>query len=261
MATMQNTMQNMMQNAMQSMMQNRLVRKKHYGLLCLMAVLLALVPLRLEAAQTSASDSASLKQVLAQMDAASVHFHEAYAHFNADLYTAIVEQHEAQIGQIAIRRHGKSVEMGTLITSQGGLKTDRQLLFKDGRFYYYEPNLKQETIYPASKSYEGFLSLGFGGSGEQLCEHWQVSLEGFEKIDGVEVARLNLVPKSAEVRNNFSHILLWIDPQRALAYKQKIFMPSGDTRTVVFTEMRYNQSAPSSMFTIHTAPGTKKIVK
>lgn len=243
------------------MKQNWLSRVKGYGMVCLAVAVVAGLPTRLRAEQANLPHAAELKQVLAQMDAASQRFHEAYAHYNADLYTAIVEQHEAQIGQVAFRRHGSGLEMGILISSQGGQATDRQLLFKEGRLYYYEPNLNQETIYPASKSYESFLSLGFGGSGREIEQNWTVSLEGFETIDGVRVAKLNLVPKSAEVRNNFSHIEIWVDPTRALAYKQELYMPSGDTRTVLYQGMRYNQPAPSTMFTIRTAPGTKKIVK
>lgn len=202
-----------------------------------------------------------LKQILAEMNTASEHFRSASASFNADLYTAVVQEHEAQNGTIAFRRKGGSTEMGLRINSEGGQPTDRELVYKGGRLDYYEPNLHQETIYPASKSYESFLTIGFGGSGRDLASQWQITFEGMEMMNGVQVAKLNLVSNDPKVRNNFSHIMLWIDPQKSLAYKQEIFMPSGDTRTVTYSDVKYNTSLPSSMFTIHVAPGTKKIVK
>ncbi len=222
------------------------------------ASMLATAPLM---AQASAQNTAQLKQILSQMDAASAHFRSASASFDADLYTAIVQQHEAQAGTIAFRRERNGTEMMVHITSEGGQPTDRELVYKHGQLDYYEPNLKQETIYSAGNNYESFLTIGFGGSGHDLAAHWHITFEGMETLNGVKVAKLDLVSDDPKVRNNFSHITIWIDPQKALAYKQELFMPSGDSRTVTYTNVHYNTSLPSSMFTIHAAPGTKKIVK
>jgi outer membrane lipoprotein-sorting protein len=224
----------------------------------LAASLLAPAPLM---AQEPAQNQAQLKQILSEMDAASAHFRSASASFHADLYTAIVQQHEPQAGTIAFRREHGGTEMMVHITSEGGQPANRQLVFKHGQLDYYEPNLKQETIYSAGNNYESFLTIGFGGSGRELAAHWQITLEGTGMMNGVKVAKLDLVPKDAKVRDNFSHITIWIDPQKSLAYRQELFMPSGDTRTVNYADVHYNKPLPSSMFTIHAAPGTKKIVK
>lgn len=207
---------------------------------------------------------AQLDKVLSEMDAASKHFRSAAANFISDNYTAVVQLHQEQGGTIAFRRVRSSIEMKVHVTSQSGQPASRELLYKDGVLDFYEPNLKQETIYSAGKNrqtYESFLTLGFGGSGRELAEDWNVTFEGMETMDGVRVAKLNLVSKSQAVRNNYSHILVWIDPLRSIAYKQEFFEPSGDTRTVVFSKIQYNSGLPDSMFHIKVAPGTKKIVK
>jgi outer membrane lipoprotein-sorting protein len=224
----------------------------------LAASLLAPAPLM---AQAGSQNQAQLKQILSEMNAASAHFRSASASFHADLYTAIVQQHEPQTGTIAFRRERSGTEMMVHITSEGGQPANRQLVFNHGRLDYYEPNLKQETIYSAGNSYESFLTIGFGGSGRDLAAHWHITLEGTETLNGAKVAKLDLVSNDPKVRNNFSHITIWIDPAKSLAYKQELFMPSGDTRTVTYTDVRYNKPLSSSMFTIHAAPGTKKIVK
>ncbi|MGC8548942.1 MAG: LolA family protein [Acidobacteriaceae bacterium] len=209
-------------------------------------------------------NNVQLDKVLDQMNVASSHFRSAAANFSADNYTAVVQQHEVQGGTIAFRRVRSSAEMKLHITSDGGQATSRELLYKDGVLDYYEPNLKQETIYSAGKNrqtYESFLTIGFGGSGRELVKDWQVTFEGMETLDGVRVAKLNLVSKSQSVRDNFSHILVWIDPIRSIAYKQEFFMSSGDTRTVTYSDIRYNTPLPESAFRIKVAPGTKRIVK
>lgn len=233
--------------------------KKHW-MVCLTAMCL-MAPAALLAQN---KQSAQLDKVLDQMNVASSHFRSAAAKFNADMYTAVVQQHEEQSGTIAFRRVRSNAEMKLHITSEGGQATSRELLYKDGVLDYYEPNLKQETIYSAGKNrqtYESFLTIGFGGSGRELAKDWQVSFEGMETLDGVKVAKLNLVSKSQSVRDNFSHILVWIDPARSIAYKQEFFMSSGDTRTVTYSDIRYNTPLPDSAFRIKVAPGTKRIVK
>jgi outer membrane lipoprotein-sorting protein len=233
--------------------------KKNW-MICLVAACL-LAPASLLA---QPSQSAQLDKVLDEMNVASRHFRSTAADFNADMYTAVVQQHEEQGGTVAFRRKGSSVEMKFHITSEGGQPANRELLYKGGVLDYYEPNLKQETIMRAGKkrqTYESFLTIGFGGSGSDLTKGWTVTFEGMETLDGVKVAKLNLVSKDQTVRDNFSHILVWIDPQRSIAYKQKFFMSSGDTRTVTYSKIRYNTPLADSVFHIKTAPGTKKIVK
>lgn len=233
---------------------------KKIWMVCLLAACM-LVPASLLA---QSSQNAQLNKVLSEMNAASEHFHSAAANFSADTYTAVVEQHDMQDGTIAFRRQGSSVEMRLHITSEGGAPANRDLLYKNGVLDYYEPNLKQETIMPAGKkreTYESFLTIGFGGSGRDLANAWHVTFDGMETMNGVQVAKLDLVSDSQSVRDNFSHILVWIDPLRSIAYKQEFFMASGDTRTVTYSNIRYNTPLSDALFRLKVAPGTHRVVK
>lgn len=210
------------------------------------------------------AQNAQLSKVLGEMNTASEHFHSAAANIEADMYTAVVEQHEEQGGTIAFRRKGSSVEMKLHITSEGGQAANRELLYKDGVLDIYEPNLKQETIMRAGKNRElaeTFLTLGFGGSGSDLEKEWHITFEGMETLDGVKVAKLDLVSDNQSVRDNFSHVTIWIDPLRSITYKQELFEPSGDTRTVTYSQVRYNTPLPDSLFHIKVERGTHRIVK
>lgn len=205
-----------------------------------------------------------LNQVLSEMNAAATRFHSATADFVRDTYTAVVQTHEKKSGTIAFRKSGSSAEMMLHVTSADGQSANQDVLYKDGMLNYYEPNLKQETIMPAGKNRElteTFLTLGFGASGKELAKEWQVTFEGWETMDGVKVAKLDLVSRSQQVRDNFSHILVWIDPQKSIAYQQEFFTSSGDTNTVTYSHVRYNLRLPDSIFRIKVAPGTRRIVK
>ncbi|WP_252263898.1 LolA family protein [Paracidobacterium acidisoli] len=210
------------------------------------------------------AQSADLQKVLSEMDGAAQKFRSATADFSADQYTAVVQSHEMQKGTTAFRRNGNAVEMAVHIVSDNDQPSERQLLYKDGELDYYQASIKQETIFSAGanrQQYESFLTLGFGGSGRDLTASWNVTLQGMEAIDGVQTAKLDLVSKQDSVRNNFSHITVWIDPSRSISLKQVFYAPSGDTRTVTYSNIRYNTSVSSSVFTLHAAPGTVKVRK
>jgi outer membrane lipoprotein-sorting protein len=217
---------------------------------------LGVSPLALQA------QNGDLQKVLSQMDTASEQFRNATADLSADQYTAVVQAHEVQKGTTAFRRAGSAVEMAVHINSDNDQPLERDLLYQGGELDYYQPSIKQETIFSAGanrQQYESFLTLGFGGSGKDLTATWNVTLQGMEAVDGVQTAKLDLVSKQADVRNNFSHITVWIDPMRSISLKQVFYQPSGDTRTVTYTNIRYNGSVASSVFTLHLAPGTVKV--
>ena len=66
--------------------------------------------------------------------------------------------------------------------------------------------------------------LGFGGRGHDMLKSFQVKYLGEDKVDGVDTAKLELVPEAASVRNNIDHIILWIDPTRGISVQQQFFL-------------------------------------
>ena len=206
------------------------------------------------------AQDANLQKVLDQMDASSAKFQNVQADLSADLFTAVVQDHEIQKGRTAFRRAGKSIEMSTQIQTDNGQASERDLLYKDGQLSYYQPSLKQETIFSAGANraeFDSLLATGFGASGKDLSAAWTATFQGMETIDGVQTAKLNLVPKQANVRNNVSRVTVWIDPARDITLKQIFYQPSGDTRTVTYSNIRYNTHLPSSLFTLKVASGTQ----
>lgn len=210
-------------------------------------------------AASSAPAAADLQSVLKQMDTAAPKFQDLQADISVDLYTAVVQEHQSQTGTTAFRRAGNSLEMVThLKASNGAAASD--LLYRNGELDVYQPAAKTETILSAGANrgeYDSMLATGFGATSKDLNAAWNVTFQGMETVDGVEAAKLDLVPKDQNIRNNFSHMTIWIDLSRDISLKQMMVQPDGDSRTVTYTNVRYNRHAPGSLFELKVPKGTQ----
>ena len=198
-----------------------------------------------------------LDAVLRQMDAASLKFQAAEANFRWDLYERVVKQTTTQTGTIYFKKQGTITVMGAKI-EQPAIKL---IEFRNGLLRLYEPGTNHLTIIDATKNkaqLESFLTLGFGGSGKDLAKAWTISDLGDETIDGVQTAKLDLVPKDPAVRNNCTHMTIWVDASRGISLKQSFYMPSEDYRTAVYTNIKYNQKVDEKPYQINTNSKTTR---
>ena len=192
-----------------------------------------------------------LDGVLRQMDAASLKFQSAEATFRWDLYERVVKQTTTQTGTIYFKKQGTTTVMGAKV-EQPSVKI---IEFRNGIVHLFEPGTDHLTIIDATKNkaqFESFLTVGFGGSGKDLAKAWTISDLGDEVIDGVQTAKLDLVAKDPAVRNNCTHMTIWVDPVRGIQLKQSLYMPSEDYRTAVYTDIKYNQKVDEKPYQIKT---------
>jgi outer membrane lipoprotein-sorting protein len=192
-----------------------------------------------------------LDGVLRQMDAASLKFQSAEATFRWDLYERVVKQTTTQTGTIYFKKQGTTTVMGAKV-EQPSVKI---IEFRNGIVRLFEPSTNHLTIIDATKNkaqFESFLTVGFGGSGKDLAKAWTISDLGDEVIDGVQTAKLDLVAKDPAVRNNCTHMTIWVDPVRGIQLKQSLYMPSEDYRTAVYTDIKYNQKVDEKPYQIKT---------
>jgi outer membrane lipoprotein-sorting protein len=134
------------------------------------------------------------------------------------------------------------------------------VLFTDSKIEVYQPKIDQVTRYNTGKdraTVEGFLVLGFGGSGREMLKSFAVKYIGPEKVDGVDTAKLELVPKSQKGRNTFDHIWLWFDASRGVSVRQQLFEPSGDYRLAKYSDIQLNQKIPEAAFKLKITNKTK----
>jgi len=214
-------------------------------------------PLILLFASATWAQKTPLQQVLEQMDRTAANFHTTQANFVWTQYTKIVDDTDIQRGTVYFRRTGSQVEMAADISEP---EPPKYVLFAGSKVQVYQTKIDQVTEYNAGKdraAFESFLVLGFGGSGQDMLKSFDVAYSGTEKVEGIETAKLVLVPKTEKVRNTFDHIWLWIDPARGVSLRQQLFTPGGDYRLAAYSDIRLNQKIPDDAFKLKTTGKTK----
>jgi outer membrane lipoprotein-sorting protein len=212
-------------------------------------------------AHAQAKPSGLPPAIRAQMDAASAKFTSAQADLRQELFTKVVHDTEIQPGQIYFLRKAGATQMGIRM-----LPPDEKIVeFKNNVLRVFNPGTNQVDQFSATgknqSTAEIVLSLGFGGSGADLEKSWDITDLGPETLkDGnqaVQTEKLDLVSKDASIRDNYaSHITIWLDPARGVSLKQLSFnasegKPTGDTRTVYYSNIRLNQPVTLAPFTIN----------
>jgi outer membrane lipoprotein-sorting protein len=208
-------------------------------------------------AQTQSSEE--LQRVLNRMDQTAANFRTTQAAFVWDQYQKVVDDHDLQKGTVYFRRAGNEVQMAADITDP---PPPKYVLFTDSKVEVYRPKIDELTRFNPGKdraAFESFLVLGFGGSGGDMVKSFDVKYIGPEKVDGVDTAKLELVPKSPKVRNTFDHIWLWIDISRGVSVQQQLFEPSGDYRLANYSDIQLNQKIPDTVFKLKTTGKTKVV--
>jgi outer membrane lipoprotein-sorting protein len=202
--------------------------------------------------------SEELQPILSRLDQTAAEFHTAQADFVWDQYHKVVDEHDLQKGTIYFRRVGNEVQMAADVSDP---PPPKYVLYTDSKVQVYSTKLDEVDTYNTGKDramIESFLVLGFGGSGKDMLKSFDVKYMGHEKVDGTHTVKLELVPKSAKVRNTFDHIWLWIDPSLGVSLQQQFFEPaSGDYRLAKYSNIQLNKKIPDSVFKLKTTPRTK----
>jgi outer membrane lipoprotein-sorting protein len=169
----------------------------------------------------SASDS-GLEKILAKMDETAAKFRTAQASFTWTTYNSVVnEESGRQTGKIYFQRNGNETEMAAEIDPPDA----QQVIFSKGKIQLYKSRTGTVDVYDATAhrdEFETFLVLGFGSSGDDMRKTFDITYGGEEKIDGTDTARLELVPKSDNIKKHFPQITLWINPQTGISVQQKL---------------------------------------
>jgi outer membrane lipoprotein-sorting protein len=200
-----------------------------------------------------------LKTVLAKLDAAAPNFHSTSADFEFDSYqTDPVPDKEVQQGTVYYARHGSTFEMAAHITQENSKPVPKTYTYSKGVFHLFEKLSNQVTTYKNDKL-ASYVMLGFGASGTELSDKWDITYDGQETLDGVKTDKLELVAKDPAVRKNVLKVTVWIDTTRAISLKQVLDFGQGQSRVGVYFNVKYNQALPADAFTFKTDSKTQYI--
>ncbi len=189
-------------------------------------------------AAAAALHGQSVNAVLTRMDKAAPAFHAMSANIAMVTYTAIIDNTLTEQGTLKMQRlKGEDVRAELDFS---GERDAREIGFfgKIVRIYY--PRLNTVQDYNVGKNLDvlnQFLLLGFGSSGRELSENYTISGGEQEKLDGRTTTKLVLTPKNSAVASRLSRIEMWVPEDVAYPIQQKFIEPSGNYRTVTYTDV------------------------
>ena len=195
----------------------------------------------------------ALDAILARMDQAAPNFHSLSADVDMVEYEKILNDSTTDKGTLEMQRNGKSVR--AILTFP-----DRVLGFMGNLVRIYFPKVNQVQNYAVGNNgnlVNQFLLLGFGSSGKELARSYQITLEGTEKVSGLDTSKLLLVPKDAKVQERLAKIEVWIPTEGANPVEQQFFEPSGNYRKVTYSNMKLNAPIPGTL-EMKLPPGVTK---
>jgi outer membrane lipoprotein-sorting protein len=223
----------------------------------LLAALLAIascVPPAITAGSPQSHASLSLATILQQLDINAPSFRSLTADVARTKVTVIVNDRSTESGKIWARGENMRLELSS--------PDVRTILRRGDKLYIYTPGLKRVEEYDLGKHrdiVDQFLQLGFGTSGQALQKPYRVTLLGDATLDDRKTAWLELIPKSEQVRKQFSKIQLWVDENSWLPVEQKFFETgSDDYFEVRYSNVERNPKIEDSRFKPDWPAGTEK---
>jgi outer membrane lipoprotein-sorting protein len=229
------------------------ISRRLFGLIAI-SLFLAPVP------AAFAGDDASA--VLAKLDVAAARFKSATADFEFDsIQTDPIPDKDVQKGTVYYDRKDKAFQMGIHIDQINGRPVPKVIVVSGGVFKMYDKLQNQVTTSNKASKWEGYLVLGFGASGKDLAQKWNIKALGPETLDGVKTEKLELIAKDPDVLKLFPKVTIWIDPERGVSLKQVFDQGQGQSRICEYKNIRVNESQPSDAFTFKTDPNVQYVTR
>jgi outer membrane lipoprotein-sorting protein len=225
------------------------------------AASIAMLMLAVRAAFAAPANPDEKEQVLRRLDAAAVNFHSTSADFEFDsVETDPIPDKDVQTGTVYYERTGKNFRMAAHIREDNKKKIEKVYMFSGGFFKLFEGgNVDQVTTYGQVSKFESYLMLGFGASGKDLEERWEIKYLGSETLDGIKTEKLELVAKDPAVRKNIPKVTVWMDAERGINLKQVFDEGPGEYRVSVYFNIKVNQTLPADAFTFKTDSKTQYV--
>ncbi len=203
-----------------------------------------------------------LQSVLHKLDLGAASFRTASADFEFDsVTTEPVTDKTVQKGAIYYQRNGKSFKMGIHIREENGRPVPKVVTVSGGSAKLYEKLIDQVTTFSKAGKFESYGMLGFGTSGKELTEKWNITYQGTEILGGIKTEKLELVAKDPDVLKYFPKITIWIDAERDVTLKQLFDEGPGQYRVCTYSNIKLNQRLPGNAFSFKTDRHTRYVTQ
>ncbi len=210
-----------------------------------------------------ATFAADLPSVLSSMNGAAAEYKGMTAKMRKVTYTKLVDDTDVETGQVWVRKDSKGqialrIEIADPAPMQIRAFGTTGAVFKERINQIEEYDLKKR-----GKQLEEALMLGYGVSGDDLEERYDIALVGEEEVEGQATVLLALTPKDPEDRAKGQRLEMWISTATWQPAQQKITESDGDYRLASYTDMKINPgvSASDLEFDLSRVKGKPKRVK
>lgn len=217
-----------------------------------------LVPLLLTLVAQATLAAADLPTVLSQMNAAAAQYQGMTGKIRWVKYTKLVDDTDVESGDLWVKKDAKEqVQLRIAFTEpvrkQIRIEKTNVELFNEAINQIEEYDLQAK----GNQLYEGLL-LGYGVSGDDLKQRYDIKIAGEEPIDGQPAVKLEMTPKDAEDRAAGKSVAMWISTQTWQPVQQKALEHSGDYRLVSYSEVKINPAVKASDLSLDVSRAKSK---
>ena len=166
----------------------------------------------------------------------------AFKSMSADVkwveHTAVINDDAVDTGTIKLKRSKRDIR--ALVEFMEPDRKSVSLHEKKVEIYY--PKIQTIEEYDVGAHREllnQFLLIGFGTSGKELAEEYNMSVLGNGTVDVQKTTRLELVPKSPDALKHLKKLEIWLG-ENGYPVQQKFYLPGGDYKLVTYTNVKVN---------------------
>jgi outer membrane lipoprotein-sorting protein len=200
----------------------------------------------------------ALSDILGRMDRAAQEFKAVSAKLKRLSYTAVLDESSEINGVMRLKR----ARNGIVGIVEFGEPEPRVFHFSGHEFQIYYPKANTVEIYDAekyTKTMDQVLLLGFGTSGAELKRNYDIKAGGAEMVGSERATRIDLTPKSSELRKLLVKVELWIPEGQSNPVQAKFTEPSKNFELATYSDLQVNPALPDSVFELKLPPGVKKL--
>lgn len=191
----------------------------------------------------------TLEQLLSRMDDAGEKLKTMVADIEQKKWTELLKEFDqGESGKIYFMKGQDGISIRREITQP----SPHTLVIRKGEVLYYEPVIKQAQRHNLGRHQDKaeYLLLGYGADKQALEDSYETALLGQEVLDGTQIYKLELKPRSSKAAAFFPRILLWIDAERFIPIQQKLFEPTDDYLLVRFKNIQVNADISKDRFKV-----------
>ena len=207
----------------------------------------------------SAAQADSLPAILARLDAFAPSFKGVDAGLKMVTHTAIIDDDTQETGQFKLqKRRANDVRAIIEFTSEKDKKT---VAFAERTVKVYYPNLSLVQVYDLGKNIkllDQYLLLGFGTSGKDLQNGYDIRVLGMETVEGKETTRLELTPKDKAAKERLVKAEIWLADDADYPLQQKFYQPNGNFTLVTYAHIKLNPVFGAEGLELKVPPHTRE---